>query len=166
MSRIIITGPGASGKDVLMKRFVDRGKIATVSCTTRPRREKTEVDGVHYNFLDYITFQQMILDKKFWQWKVFNRQEDDRDSWYYGTTWESWMRDELFILTPPAIVDDITPAERKKSFIIYMDIPEAIRRARLAERQDADTVERRLKADEELFAGFVDFDMKITDPAF
>lgn len=164
--RIVITGPGGSGKDVLMKRLAEKGFVPTVSYTTRPRR-KNETDGLEYHFKDYIVFQRMILDKQFWQWKVFRQDENRKeDSWYYGTTWESWKKDDLFILTPPAITGDISPEDRKNTFIIYMDIEENVRRERLSIRQDADDVERRIQADAELFKDFKDFDMRITDPYF
>ena len=50
---------------------------------------------------------------------------------------------------------------------MYFDIDESIRRDRLSARvMPGHSVEARLQADRELFEGFTDFDIKITDPNF
>lgn len=163
-SKIIITGHGGSGKDYLMKKLILRGLKPTLSVTTRPIRDG-EVNGIDYKFVDYITFQRMILQKQFMQWKVFLIGNNDKDSWYYGTTKESWENDDVFIMTPPGIAD-IPKEDREKCVVIYLNIDESIRRERLQKRRDADSVSRRIDADKEMFANFTDYDIIINNPDF
>jgi dephospho-CoA kinase len=68
-------------------------------------------------------------------------------------------------MTPKGI-SQMKKEDRDRSFIIYIDIPEDIRRERLKLRSDADTVERRIAADREDFEGFENFDIRITNPLF
>jgi guanylate kinase len=58
---VVISGPGAVGKDHLITRLLpqDPRLRYSVSYTTRPRRE-LEVDGKHYSFVDHQRFQQLI----------------------------------------------------------------------------------------------------------
>jgi guanylate kinase len=56
--------------------------------------------------------------------------------------------------------------DRAESFVVYFDIDIDIRRQRLSERSDADTVDRRIEADELDFSGFVNYDYVITNPNF
>ena len=68
-------------------------------------------------------------------------------------------------MTPSGIAK-LLPEDRKESLIVYLDIDEETRRLRLLGRRDADSVERRLKADDEDFENFNDFDHRIVDPEF
>lgn len=157
--KIIIVGKGASGKDHLKKKFLVRGFKQSVSYTTRPPRS-TELDGIDYHFVDEPTFKQMITLKEFREWNVFGEQK-----WYYGTTVREFNAASIFVMTPSG-VKALTEQERKKCFVIYLDVPEEVRRERLCERNDADTPERRLRTDNEDFKDFEDYDMKITDHDF
>ena len=156
---MIITGGGASGKNYMVEKMKNRGMKFTLSTTTRPQREG-EVNGVDYNFISEHDFQLMILSKKFQQWKVYTVGKGI--SWYYGTTWETWNRDDIFILTPAGIAD-IDPKDRKSCFVIYLDIDAGKREDRMSKRNDADSTERRMEKDREDFKGFTDFDIRITD---
>jgi dephospho-CoA kinase len=69
---------------------------------------------------------------------------------------------DTFIMTPSGI-KKLHPSDRKNSFIIFMDIPEEIRRERLKIRvMPGDSLERRIEADKKDFEDFIDFDLKIT----
>ena len=61
---------------------------------------------------------------------------------------------------------ELAKKDRKNSFIIYLDIDERIREIRLSNRNDADSVDRRLKADKEMFENFNDYDLRISKPDF
>lgn len=158
-SRIILCGKAASGKDHLRKILEGRGFNYGVSYTTRPPR-KGEIDGKDYYFLEVNEFQDLIEQKFFYEHVTFN-------GWYYGTSREQWFTtDDIFIMTPSGI-GKLHAADRKNSFIIYIDIPVEIRRDRLSERNDnADSIERRILADENDFEKFKDFDIRITDSNF
>jgi guanylate kinase len=87
------------------------------------------------------------------------------NGWIYGTSKDEFLRSELFILTPSGI-SQLSEKDRSDSFIIYIDIDEDTRRRRMSERKDADSVERRLEADEKDFRNFLDFDCIITSNCF
>jgi len=158
-SRIILVGKAASGKDHLRKILEGRGFNYGVSYTTRPPR-KGEVDGKDYYFIDEMEFKTLIEQGFFYEYVAFN-------NWLYGTSKEQWYTtDDVFIMTPSG-VSKLHAADRKNSFIIYIDIPTEIRRERLSQRNDnADTIERRLAADDNDFALFTDFDIRINDSNF
>ena len=65
-------------------------------------------------------------------------------------------------MTPKGI-SSIKEEDRKESIIIYINADEETRRARLSQRKDADDVERRIKADEQDFKDFDDFDITINN---
>jgi guanylate kinase len=157
--KIILVGPGASGKDHLKRRFLDKGFKQSISYTTRPPREN-EKDGFDYHFVDDETFKEMIDVNDFREWNLFGDKK-----WYYGTTVREFNDASLFVMTPSGI-QALTPLERKKCFVIFIDIPEEVRRERLNARKDADDPERRIKTDIEDFKNFTDYDMRITNPDF
>lgn len=156
-SRIIICGPGGSGKDHLKDRFIKKGFKPSISHTTRPSREG-EIHGKEYFYTDNKNFHEMIKSGEFYEFKNFN-------GWFYGVTNETFNKSDLFIMTPPAI-KEMTREIRETSFIIYVDVPEEIRAKRLASRNDADDVARRIRVDREMFDCFVDYDLRISDPNF
>jgi guanylate kinase len=158
-SRIILCGKAASGKDHLRKILEGRGFNYGVSYTTRPPRPG-EIDGKDYYFLEENEFQNLIEQGFFYEHVTFN-------GWYYGTSKDQWYTtDDVFIMTPSGI-GKLHAADRKNSFVIYIDIPTEIRRERLKERNDNnDSIERRLEADDRDFLAFNDYDIKITDHNF
>ena len=68
-------------------------------------------------------------------------------------------------MTPPAIIE-MDEETRKNSMVIYLDIDYETRKSRLSSRNDADSVERRLRADYVMFDKFSDYDLRITSPNF
>jgi guanylate kinase len=158
-SRIILCGKAASGKDHLRKILEGRGFKYGVSYTTRPPRQG-EIDGKDYFFLEESEFKDLIEQGFFYEYVTFN-------GWYYGTSKDQWYNtDDVFIMTPSGI-RKLHAADRKSSFIILIDIPRETRKERLMERKDtADTIERRLDADDRDFDGFVDFDIVINNEKF
>jgi guanylate kinase len=157
-SRIVLCGKAASGKDHLRQILEGRGFSYGISYTTRPPRSG-EVDGKDYYFIDESEFQSLIDEKFFYEHVSFN-------GWFYGTSREQWYEtDDVFIMTPSGI-SKIKVEDRKSTFIIYIDIPIEVRRERLSKRSDADSVDRRLEADENDFKHYTDFDIRINDHKF
>ena len=156
-SRIVLVGAGGSGKDHLKQRFIDKGFKPSISHTTRPPRE-CEVEGKDYFYTTNKKFHEMIKNGEFYEFKDFN-------GWFYGVTHASLENADVFIMTPPAI-KEMSEEIRKTSFVIFLDVPEEIRAKRLASRNDADNVKRRLLVDREMFEFFVDYDLRISDPNF
>lgn len=156
--RIILVGRAASGKDFIRKKLEGQGFKYAVSYTTRPPRPG-EVDGKDYIFLTPATAQDMIDRGDFYEWVIFN-------SWVYGTTTEQFYNDDVFIMTPSGLAH-LSDEDRKRSFVIYIDIAEEIRRQRMLERNmPGDSVERRIEADRKDFENFTNYDIRITNHDF
>jgi len=153
MKRIILVGKGASGKDYARKILESKGFSYCVSHTTRPIRGG-EIEGSDYYFVS----EKEINSTIFYESVRFN-------GWFYGTSMCEFLDSNLFIMTPSG-VSKLKPSDRKESFIVYFDISYDIRRKRLMDRGDIDSVDRRLNADESDFKEFIDFDYSISDPNF
>lgn len=151
--KTILVGKGGSGKDTLRKRFEARGYKSAVFHTTRPPRDGEE-NGVDYHFVNPEEFEHVAC----WYRVKYG-------PWWYGLSATEWSRCHVAIFTP-VYLQMLDPMLRASCFVMYLDIDEATRRERLKSRFDADNVERRIQSDEEQFAGFVDFDMRITNPYF
>lgn len=155
--RIILVGHAASGKDYLAEKFVEAGFRKDISLTTRPMRDG-EIPGVTYHFISDNDFTEALVKGKLYESVEFN-------GWKYGTTNDDWNNADVFIMTPSGIAT-ITPEDRKECIVVYIEIPEEVRRQRMDLRSDADTTERRVKADKKDFKGFIDYDYRINDPNF
>jgi guanylate kinase len=114
------------------------------------------VDGKDYHFLTREEFERRAADGFFYEHVEFN-------DWLYGTSQEQWDTPfGLFIMTPSGIAR-IKPEDRPSALIIFLDVAEELREKRLAERGDTnDPPARRLESDRRTFAGFTDFDIRVT----
>lgn len=155
--RIILVGPGASGKDHLADEFQKKGFKKCTPLTTRPMRNG-EIEGGTYNFVSKREFESSISNKEFHTYTNFNE-------WMYGITIKSWAESDVFIMTPIDI-NNISAKDRKECAVVYLDMPEDIRAQRLMQRNDADKVQRRLESDKKDFRGYLDYDYFIKDPNF
>ncbi len=153
--KIIIVGPGGSGKDFLRKKMVDKGFEYGVSFTSRPPREG-EKEGIDYYYRDEDFFKSNA--DIFLELQEFN-------GWRYGISKGEFSIKNLFILSPAGL-RSLPKSFRDESFVIYLNPAAEIRRKRLEERNDADDVERRFLADERDFSGFFDYDIMITNEDF
>ncbi len=137
---IIVIGGGGSGKDYLRKKFENRGFKQGVHHTTRPKRD-SEVEGEDYYFIDEKSFQEMISNNHFIEYSIHN-------NWFYGLTYDEFENCDLLVLSMKSYFK--YPAELKdKSFKIFLDIPEDVRRGRLSMRNDVDSVDRRIGVDDD-----------------
>jgi guanylate kinase len=154
-SKIIIVGPGGSGKDHMRKIMESRGFTYGISFTSRPKR-KGEKEGKDYFFRDENFFQ--VNQDIFLEIQKFN-------GWFYGISRGEFQEKDLFILSPSGL-ETLPKPLREKSFVIYVNPPLEIRKQRLLQRNDADDVERRLEADQKDFGDFRDYDILITNEDF
>lgn len=62
---LVLSGPSAVGKDVVMARMKERGMPFhfAITATTRPKRDY-EIDGVHYYFRTVEQFQEMLAQEE------------------------------------------------------------------------------------------------------
>lgn len=123
--KIIIAGRAASGKTTLKDELVRQwGLKPEISYTTRHIREG-EVDGIDYNFVSKLVFEQMIKDGKMLQYDNFNGN-------YYGTTLEEFNATDVMISTPQGIKN--ASRVREAMFVISLYTPQAIIMNRLTAR--------------------------------
>lgn len=153
--KIIIVGPGGSGKDFLRKKMVGKGFEYGVSFTSRPPREG-ESEGIDYYYRDEDFFENN--SDIFLELQEFN-------GWKYGISKGEFSVKNLFILSPAGL-KSLPKNFRDDSFVIYLNPSEETRVKRLMERNDADNVERRLIADRKDFLNFSDYDIMITNEDF
>jgi guanylate kinase len=153
--KIIIVGPGGSGKDFLRKKMVNKGFEYGVSFTSRPPREGEE-EGIDYYYRNEDFFKSN--EEIFLELQEFN-------GWRYGISKGEFSIKNLFILSPAGL-KSLPKSFRDAAFVIYLNPPADIRKKRLAERNDADDVERRFLADERDFFKFSDYDTMITNEDF
>ena len=156
MVKYIIVGKAASGKDFAQNILVKKGFKPMLQYTSRPVR--VNETGKEYHFKTKKEIEKMIEQKKFLSLKTFN-------NWYYGFTEDEYMKSDVAILSPGNLNDiqNYRPELLMFSTIIYLDIPEKIRKERLRKRYDGgkrdDTVNRRICADKEDFKYFNIYDV-------
>ena len=153
--KIIIVGPGGSGKDYLRNKMVERGFSYGISHTSRPPREGEEPPNDYY-FKDLKFFDDN--EDMFLELQTFN-------GWKYGISKKEFEEKDLFILSPAGL-RSISEEIRKESFVIYVNPKSEVRLERLSARNDADNVERRYIADVRDFFEFSDYDIMITNEDF
>jgi len=157
MKNIVICGSACSGKDFLKNLLVSKGYLPSISETTRPPRAN-EIEGRDYYYISEELFKERINSNYYLEYCNFN-------GWYYGTPSPSSKKvnPNLYIMTPGGIYQ-LPPYFRSESLIIYLDIPESVRRERFAVRSDNnDSIERRILADNMDFENFTNWNIRITD---
>lgn len=160
--KIVIVGKSGSGKDHLLRGLIKKELRYQPKITTRPKR-KLERQGIEYNFLSNENFNQMLESKEI---KVYQNFIINGNDWYYSISNQNFEDNQLFIMTPHEI-STLSKEDRKRCFVVYLDIDESVRRSRITRRNDDnDSINRRIEADEVDFKYFNDYDLKITDPDF
>jgi guanylate kinase len=158
-NKMILVGPGGSGKDYLRKKLENKGWKYGVLYTTRPMRA-VEKYGVDYFFVNDQQFNDLKETSQLVENSTF------ANNWQYGTSLDTWSNCNLFVMSPNSLRQIKEQFTLNDVFVIYLNTPEEVRRARLMSRQDADSVDRRLYTDRVDFENFVDFDIKIIDHNF
>lgn len=167
--KLLILGHSGSGKTYLFKKLLEKELRPGIKWTTRPTR-KYEVEGIDYYFKSEDEFLQSLNENKLLTHESFivTPENSKEQTWYYGISKEEFEKSQIFILTPGEFRNlNLSETERKKCFVVLLDIPRDIRESRLHHREDKnDSVMRRLDADEQDFKGFDNYDLKVTDPDF
>ena len=158
MMKYIIVGKGASGKDWLQRRFIEKGYSPMKQYTTREIRDNES--GDEYHFITEDEFNRMK------NYNDFISSHFYRIGWY-GVGLYELKKHDVSILSP-ANINDIfgsNPGWRKEFTIIYLDIPIEIRRERLSRRYTdkiGDDNEVRIMNDENDFKDFNSYDIRLT----
>lgn len=157
-NKIVLVGKAASGKDYLRKRLMNKGLSYGVSHTTRDPRPG-EVHGQDYIYVSVEEFMQLVESNQIVEYQKFN-------GWFYGISREQFDKADIMIMNAEAI--DMLPEDiRSQCTVIYLDIPYEVRRDRLMSRSDQqDPMDGRMQLDEEQYANFNNFDIRITNPDF
>jgi guanylate kinase len=159
MSKYIIVGPGASGKDWMLQKMKELGYHPMKQYTTREIRENET--GDEYHFVSEDVFKDMDDHAKFISVNFY------RIGWY-GVSYDELVDSDVAILSPANVKDIFTtmPRLRDRFTIIYLDIPVSIRRERLNARYTnkvGDDNEVRLANDERDFKDFSLWDIRFED---
>lgn len=155
--KLIIVGKGASGKDWMQKRIIEKGYASMKQYTTRKKRDNEL--GDEYHFIDNVEFKDMEKSDKFVSVNFY------RIGWY-GISLDELKSCDVAILSPANIIEIFSayPELRKEYKIVYLDIPIDIRRHRLSRRyvnNIGDDNEVRIMNDENDFKDFCDYDVKL-----
>lgn len=156
--KLILVGKAAAGKDFLKNRLVAKNFKPGISCTTRLPRHNEE-DGVDYYFMTEEQFKAKIDSGEMLEHMVFN-------NWYYGLTKEEFEQADVMIMSKDGL--DVLPREyRARCMVIYLDPPRIDRIERLEYRNDPnDSIVRRMNTDDEQFANFRDYDLRVRNADF
>jgi len=156
--KLVLVGKAAAGKDHLRKRLIERGFKFGVSCTTRPPRVG-EQNGKDYYFLSEQDFLDLVNLGDMVEYQQFN-------GWFYGLTRDEFQDSDVIILNREAV--DMLPEDiRKECMVMFLDIDINTRLERMQERKDtADSLERRIMADEQQYVDFNNFELRVTNPDF
>lgn len=78
---IIFSAPSGAGKTTIVKHLLSQRDdlMFSISACSRPRRNRTEIDGVDYYFLSVEDFKKKVANDEFVEWE-----EVYKDS-FYGT---------------------------------------------------------------------------------
>ena len=156
----VVSAPSGAGKTSLCRELIDRfdNLRQSISFTTRQVR-KGETDGVDYNFVDQVVFQQMVTDQKLAEWAEVHGNK-------YGTSLEtltSAARQGLDLLLD---IDFQGAAQLKQSyqhgvfiFILPPDLAELEKRLRGRGTDSDNVIKQRLRnAEQEISqAGWYDY---------
>lgn len=156
--KLVLVGKAAAGKDHLRKRLIERGFKFGVYCTTRPPRVG-EQNGKDYYFLSEQDFLDLVNLGDMVEYQQFN-------GWFYGLTRDEFQDSDVIILNREAV--DMLPEDiRKECMVMFLDIDINTRLERMQERKDtADSLERRIMADEQQYVDFNNFELRVTNPDF
>ncbi|MFI5013623.1 MAG: guanylate kinase [Hyphomicrobiales bacterium] len=157
---LIIASPSGAGKSTLSRLLLqtDRNLLLSVSVTTRPRRP-SEVDGIHYHFIDTRRFEAMRDRSELLEWAEVHGN-------FYGTPREPVEtaleagRDYLFDIDVQGTLQvyQAMRADVASIFILPPSIPELVERLRRRAEDDAATIQKRLASAAKEIPHWRDFD--------
>ena len=143
---LVLSSPSGAGKSTLARNLLetDTGFDLSVSVTTRPRRG-SEIDGVHYSFVDERTFMRMRDNDDLLEWAEVH-------SNYYATPREpveaamSAGRDMLFDIDWQGAqqMAQKVRADMVSIFVLPPSMAELKTRLQRRAEDSADVIDRRL----------------------
>ena len=149
---LVISGKSASGKDLIVKKLVEKGYSRIVRYTTRPKR-KDEKQDVTYHFISDEEFKQKIDEGFFAEYKTYNT---EFGVWYYGTALDDLENADdksVIILTPDGYRDVINKLTRRPISIYLYANNQTIKKRLIKRGDDPKEAERRVSHDNDDFKG-------------
>ena len=142
---IILVGPSASGKSVVVNKMKEKYDfLKVVTYTTRPMRNG-EINHIDYHFIS----KEEFLQKKKENWFIETACYNDN---YYGTAYEDISENKVLIVEPSG-ANVYYEKLKNQVMIIYLDVSEEIRQNRMLERGDSlDSINKRMASDKEYFS--------------
>lgn len=155
MIRLYI-GPSASGKDTMLKKDVESGRTRIVTCTTRPRRIHSEVEGVDYYFYNS-KIEMMAAHPDLFEIREYHTKKDGKsDVWYYGSPdlKDVDKIDYVGVVDLNGVYSYIKQFGVQNIECIYLKVDDAVREDRAKNRDDFEKEEwdRRLIDDAKVFS--------------
>jgi guanylate kinase len=161
---VVVSGPSGSGKSTLVERIMELpGTMASVSCTTRPRRA-TEATGKCYDFVTEAQFDEMIQRGDFLEYaRVFGKHS-------YGTP-KRWLEESRKRGLDLVLEIDVQGAKQVKQklpeavaiFILPPSREELERRLRSRGMDSDDEIARRLAKAREEIAAYKTYDFCVVN---
>jgi guanylate kinase len=157
---LIIASPSGAGKSTLSRLLLqaDDQLTLSISVTTRPRRP-SEVDGMHYHFMDKRRFEALRERGELLEWAEVHGN-------FYGTPREPVVaaleagRDYLFDIDVQGTLQVYQEmrSDVASVFILPPSIPELVGRLHRRAEDDESTIQKRLASAAEEIAHWRDFD--------
>lgn len=150
---LVISGKSSSGKDLVVKKLVEKGYSRIVRYATRPKR-KGEQQDITYHFITIEEFNQKIEEGFFAEYQSYNT---EFGIWYYGTSFEDLKNanDKSVIILEPQSYRDIKNVLPDNITCIYLYANNSTIKKRLENRGDnPNEIVRRMNSDTEDFKGF------------
>lgn len=150
---LIVVGKSGSGKSTVCKELSMLGYTHFIQATDRPMRTG-EVDGRDYIFVNSATFDKMVVDNKFVEYKSYR--VANGNIWRYGTINNTIaIQSNAFVFICPApVADSIACRYPNDVKICYIYADNNTLRDRLMSRgtESIEEIDRRLASDN------IDFD--------
>ncbi|MCR5670140.1 MAG: guanylate kinase Gmk3 [Butyrivibrio sp.] len=152
----ILIGKSAAGKDTYLNKCEKAGTKRIVTCTTRPKR-KGEVSGRDYHFMSDKVFDTCKKDGMFVEDREYHTLFKGVPAvWRYGSlkVSDAGSKDYGVILDVDGALSYIEHYGPENIRILYLTVPDDIRRKRAKKRGSFDETEwnRRLLDDREKFS--------------
>lgn len=146
---IILVGECGCGKSSIEKVLIEKyGYERTISYTSRPK-EKSEIDGVDYNFITFDDFVEKYNNRFFVECGSDNHI-------FYGTTKDQYKKNTVCILTPYGLkqIKSNLDKDGLDIHIFYIKVPRKDRLIKMFQRgDDVDEVIERDKVDIKQYDG-------------